>query len=82
MGRWSDFLCACNTMTNKREKRYLNKCVENLRFLLERAGLPSSINMRDLHSRNQKTGTGIICCLQRTMKAAENRTCTVVFFLA
>ena len=49
MSRWSDFLCACNTMTNKREKRYLNiKCVENLRFLLERAGLSSSINMRDL----------------------------------
>ena len=65
-------------MTNKSEKRYLNKCVENLRFLLERASLPSSINMHDLRTRNQKTGTEIICCLQRTTKAAKNMACSVV----
>ena len=29
MGRWSDFLCACNTMTNKSEKRYLNNALVN-----------------------------------------------------
>ena len=75
MSRWSDFLCACNTMTNKREKRYLNiKCEENLRFLLERAGLSSFHKHARFGPHNQKTGTGIICCLQRT----ENRSCSVV----
>ena len=68
-------------MSFESEKRYLNKCVENLRFLLQRASLHSSINTGDLRTRNQKTGTGIICCLQRTSKAAENRACSVVLQL-
>ena len=68
-------------MSFESEKRYLNKCVENLRFLLQRASLHFSINTGDLRTRNQKTGTGIICCLQRTSKAAENRACSVVLQL-
>ena len=55
--------------------------MENLRFLLQRASLHSSINTGDLRTRNQKTGTGIICCLQRTSKAAENKACSVVLQL-
>ena len=71
-------------MRFENETRYLNKCVENLRFLLQRASLHSSINTGDLRTRNQKTGTGIIILLfakdiESGRKQSVQRGFTIIF---